>query len=200
MRHLLARFLYAAHDEFKVRVVVAVVFANHQKVALCIRRTMQTVRAIKHENLEARHAKLFNQLRDFFDVGAVHRREVKAVVDVETVLRGFEHLWVKLFVRPALIHVVLAGAKVVQAAGHPAHGCSLAFTDRIFFKRGVNAAVHMRIDHAREGQAVSAVMNSLSARHVDPRGYQRHLAVRYRNICIKHHIAVWPHHADVFDQ
>ena len=161
---------------------------------------MQAMRAIEHENLEAGHAKLFNQHGDFFDVCAVHRGEVKAVVHMKAVLCSFKHFRVKRFVRPALVHVVLASAKVVQAAGHAAHRCGLAFSHRIFFKRGINAAVHVRIDHTGESHAVLAVMHGLGASDVNAGSHQGHLAVSNCNVGIKHHVTVWANHTGVFNQ
>ena len=100
-----------------MRIVVAFVLADHEEVALRIGRAMQAVRAVEHENLEAGNAEFLDQFRDFLDVGRVHRRQVKAVIDMEAVFGRLKHLGVELFVRPALVQVVLAGAKVVQAAG-----------------------------------------------------------------------------------
>jgi len=75
--------LNAAHHEFEVRIVVALVGADHQEVALAVGAAVQSVRAVEHEDLERRHAVLLHQIGDFGDVRAVHRREVVAVVDVE---------------------------------------------------------------------------------------------------------------------
>jgi hypothetical protein len=160
---LLARRLHAAHDELEMRVVVALVLADHQELALAVGRAVQAVRAVEHEDLEARHAELLDQLGDLLDVRAVHRREVEAVVDVEAALGGLQHLGVELLVRPALVQVVLAGAEIVQARRDPAHGGGLALRDRVLEQRRVDAAVHVGVDHAGKGQAVLAVVHLLRA-------------------------------------
>ena len=183
-----------------MREVVALVLANHQKLALAVARTMQTMGAIKHENLEAGHAILFNQHGDFFNMLFVHRREVKAVVHMEFSLRSFQHLGVKLGIRPALVHVVLAGAKVVQAAGHAAHGRCPAFSDGVFFKRRINAAVHMRVHHAWKGQFARAVAHGFGQRYVDARRNAGELAVGNGDVGLMHHIAMRAHDAHVFNQ
>ena len=135
LRELLARRLDAAHDEFKMRVVVTLVFLDHQKVFLRVRRPVQSVRAVKHENFETGDAEFFNQHRYLFDVRAVHRCQMEAIVHVKTVLGEFQHLGVKGFVGPAFVQVVLAGAKVVQAGGDTAHRRRPAFAHRVFGQR-----------------------------------------------------------------
>ena len=75
--------LHAAHDEFEVRHVVALVLADHQELALAVALAMQPVRAVEHEDLETADAVLVDQHRDLVDVHPVHRREVESVVDVE---------------------------------------------------------------------------------------------------------------------
>ena len=130
----------------------------------------------------------------------VHRRQVEAVVDVEAALAELQHLGKELAVRPALVQVVLAGAEVVQAGGHAAHRRGLALADRVFRQRRVDAAVHVRIDHAGEGQPAAAVVDLLRPRHVDARRHLGHLAAGDGDVGVVHRVAVRAHDAHVLDQ
>ena len=83
----LARRRYAAHDEFEVRIVVAVFRPDHQEVALAVGAAVQAMRAIEHEDLVGGDAMALDELRNLADVRRIHRRKVVAVVDVEASLR-----------------------------------------------------------------------------------------------------------------
>ena len=181
-------------------VVVAVVLSNHQKILLRIRRAVQAVRAVKHEYLEAGDTELFNQLGNFLDVRAVHGCQVKTIVHMKAPFRELEHLGIELLVGPALVQVVLASAKVVQAGRHPAHGRRLAFTDGVLLQRCINAAVHVRIHHARKGQPAVAVVRLFGQGYIYRRRHFGNFAVVDGNVGRVHHVAMRTDHTHVLDQ
>jgi len=198
--HLLAGGLHAAHDKFKVRVVVAVFLADHQEVLLRVRGAVQAVRAVEHEYLEAGDAVFFDQLGNFLDVGAIHGRQVEPVVHMKAPFRKLEHFGIKLLVGPTLVQVVLAGAKVVQAGRHAAHGRGLALADGVLLQRRIDAAVHVRIDHAGKGEPAAAVVHLFGQGHVDGGRHFGDLAVPDGDVGLMHHVAVRTDHAHVLDQ
>ena len=198
--HLLARGLDRPHRELEVRVVVTLVLGYHQELLLAVAGAMQTVRAVEHEDLEAGHAELLDQQRDFFEVGFVHRRKVETVVHMEPALGQLEHFGIELLVGPALVQIVLAGAKVVQAGGDPAHGRGLALADRVFGQWRVDAAVHMGVDNAGKRQPAPAVVHLPGQRDIDGRRDFRNPSAADGDIGFMHRVAVRPNHTDVFDQ
>src|SRR5688572_31124643 len=87
----LARRLHAAHHELEVRVVVALLRADHQEFALAVGAAVQAMRAVEHENLERRNAMPADELWNLADMSSIHGREVVAVVDMEAPRRDLEH-------------------------------------------------------------------------------------------------------------
>src|SRR5580692_11772700 len=55
----------------------------------------------------------------------------------------------------------MTGADVIQARGDAAHRGSLAFRNRVFGQRRIDADMHVRVDAAGKGQIVLAVENLL---------------------------------------
>jgi hypothetical protein len=153
-----ARRLHAAHDELEVRVVVALLRADHQELALVVGAPVQSVRAVEHEDLERANAVVLHQLFDLADVNAVHRRQMKTVVHMKAPGGQLQHLREELRVRPALVQVVLSAAEIVEARSHAALRRGAALAHRVLGERRVDAGVHVRVDHAGESQAAFPVV------------------------------------------
>lgn len=164
------------------------------------RSTVQAVAAVKHEDLERCHPELVDQHVDFADMGAVERREVIGVIDVEAVLRDVEHFLVDLRVRAALLHIVATGTHVIEARGDASLRSGAALGERILGERAVDPAVHVRIDEARKGQPVPAIDNRRGVRGFQSLADLRELAVLDCDVHPLHGRALWAHHADVADQ
>ena len=160
---------------------------------------MQAMRAIEHEDLVRGDAMALDELRNLADVRRVHGREVVAVVDVEASLRKPQHLGKEIEVRPALVQVVLAGAKVVQARRHAALRRRAALAYRILCQRRVDAGVHVRIDHAGKSESVHAVINSRRV-GAEVRRNARELLAADRDIGLARRALAGAHDAHILDE
>ena len=76
----------------------------------------------------------------------------------------------------------MAGAQVIQARGDAAHGRGLALGNRILRERRIDADVHVRVDAARECQAILGVENGLRALRLNIGSELGDLSVLDRNI------------------
>ena len=78
--------LCRAHDELEMSDVVALLRADHQKLVLPVRASVQAVSPVEHEDLERGDAVVDDELLHLVDVPRLDRRDVEAVVDPEIAL------------------------------------------------------------------------------------------------------------------
>ena len=194
------RTMHAAHDELEVRDVVLLVLADHEEFALRAGGAVQAVSAVEHEDLERGDPVLLDQHVDLADVRAIERREVVGVVHPETVLRQFEHLRVDLGVGAAALHVIAAGAHVVEARGHATLRGREALAVRVLGQRPVDARMHVRIDESREGQATLPIDDLLRVCRSQPLGHLDDLAALHGDIHLFHGGLARAHHFHVLDE
>ena len=199
VRKPLHRILDAAHHEFEVRDVVALVLRDHQEVVLVTGRTVQPVATIEHVDLESRYAKPVHQHRDLGDLPAIQRRQMEGIVHMESAGRYLQGLRVELFVRPALVEIVLSGTKVVEARRHASlcGGATLGY--RVLRERGIDAGVHMRVDDAGQRQVTTAVDDCRGSAG-DCRAHGRDLAVANGDVASLHGRLARAHDANVLDE
>ena len=87
---------------------------------------MQAVAAVEHENFKRRHTKFGDCRVHLVNMAGFDGRHVKTVVHPEIALRTAQYLGNEFAPRTTTVEVILAGAHVIEAGGHPAHGRSLA--------------------------------------------------------------------------
>ena len=188
-----------AHDEFEMRDVVALVRSDHQKFILLRRASMQSVAAVKHENLERGDPVFRDEILHLVDVAGFNRRDMKAVVDPEVFIGLPEHFGHELTIGAATIEVVMSGAQIVEARGNPSHCRSLALGNRILGQWSVYSDVHMSIDAARKRETIPSIKNLPGLLGLNLGSEPRDLSVLDRNIETIDRCLVRPNHAGILD-
>src|SRR6476646_3044035 len=105
--------LCGAHDEFEMSDVIAVLGADHQKFILMGRPPVQTVSAIKHEDLERGDTVFEGEMLHFIDVPGLDRRNVITVIDPEMPLGLLEDFGHEVTIWTAPVQIIMPCAYVV---------------------------------------------------------------------------------------
>ena len=143
---------------------------------------------------------LLDQVFDFGNLRAIHRREVVPVVDVKAPLGKLQHFREERRVGAAAVEVILAAAEVVEAGGHAALGRGPALAHRIVGERGVDAGVHVRVDDARKREVALAVVDRFRLTRGKTRVKLGELAAGDGDVNVLDRLGVRPHYAHVLDE
>src|SRR2546430_2109952 len=107
--------LRRAHDEFEMRDVIAFLRADHKKIILIGRRSVQAVSSVKHEYLERGDPIVESKGFHFINVPGFNRRNMVTVINPESSLGLLEYLGHEATVWTASVQIIAPGAHVVEA-------------------------------------------------------------------------------------